>query len=230
MDSVQPTSPTSRQQNLASIPWILSSVVAAVAIYVWGSSFNWQFSGLSTYQIFPVLGLLAFSLMWAHYMTGLMRRTFLKGVNLSQYFNWTGYVVLVAIVLHPGLLTYQRWRDGFGLPPGSETGYVANGMAWIVVLGMTSLLVFLAFEFRRWFSHKKWWKFVPMAGDIAMIAIFYHGLELGTQTHIGWFRTVWWFYGLSLIGVLIFTYSRQLLGLEHAQDFDAFAKDDTKHV
>lgn len=198
---------------LLYMPWVLTSAVSVLALYVWGSSLEWQFSGLSVYQLFPVLGLLAFSIMWSHYMAGAMKKTFLEGADLQRYFDWTGYVVLVAIVLHPGLLAYQRFRDGFGLPPGSETGYVGQGMAWIVVLGMVSLLVFLAFELHRWYKDRSWWKYVVAAGDLAMIAIFYHGLELGTQTHIRWFRDVWWFYGVTLIAEIIFKYIYQLSNL-----------------
>lgn len=213
-----------RQKDLlAVVPWVLAIVVSVLAIVVWGGSFGWQLSGLSTYQIFPVLGLLAFSLMWSHYMTGLMRRTFLKDADLTRYFSWTGYVVLLAIVLHPGLLTYQRFHDGFGLPPGSDFNYVMPGLAWVVLLGMVSLFIFLAFELRRWFENRNWWRHVLYANDAAMVAIFYHGLRLGTQTHIGWYHVVWWFYGTTLIAALVFKYVRELLGLEREQDAEDFS-------
>jgi len=175
-------------------------------MYVWGSSNAWHLAHLSIYQIFPVLGLLAFSIMWSHYMTGFFRKNLLKTVNLESYFRYTGYVVLLAILLHPGLLIYQRFRDGFGLPPHSYESYVAPGMAWITLLGSVSLLTFLAFELHRWFKDRSWWKYVIYAGDAAMLAIFYHGLRLGTQLHVAWFRYVWYFYGSSLMAYLIYSY------------------------
>lgn len=201
------------QSKLTSTPlvaWSLTTVVAGLAVYVWGSSFSWQFSGLTLYQVFPILGLLAFSIMWSHYMAGFMRATFLRDTDMGRYFDWTGYVVLVAIVLHPGILIYQRFRDGFGLPPSSYESYVAPGMAWITLLGTVSLLTFLAFELHRRFKHRSWWKYVVSAGDVAMLAIFYHGLELGTQTHIGWYRVIWWFYGVTLLARLAYTYGQRL--------------------
>jgi len=170
---------------------------------VWGASLRWQFGHVSTYQFFPVLGLLAFSIMWSHYVTGFVRRLLRKDINLDSYFRYTGYAVLVAIVLHPGILIYQRFHDGFGLPPGSYETYVAPSMAWITLLGTVSLLIFLAFELHRWFKDKSWWKYVVGAGDFAMLAIFYHALELGTQTHIGWFRIIWYLYGITLVIILI---------------------------
>jgi len=191
--------------------WTMVILVSAVAIYVWGSSLRWQFTDLSAYQFFPILGLLAFSIMWTHYITGFLRRTFSLTNTLTAYYRYTGYVVLVAIVLHPGILIYQRFHDGFGLPPGSYESYVAPSMAWITLLGSVSLLIFLAFELHRWFKNKPWWKYVVGAGDVAMLAIFYHGLELGTQTHVGWFRVVWYFYGIVLVLVLIPKYLGFLL-------------------
>ncbi|HWT55443.1 MAG TPA: hypothetical protein VN031_00230 [Candidatus Microsaccharimonas sp.] len=140
-------------------------------------------------------------------MIGELRRIFPHDdVDLHQFFRWTGYAVLVLIVMHPGLLIYQRFRDGFGLPPHSYETYVAPSMAWITLLGSVSLLVFLAFELKRWFASKNWWKYVLYLNDLAMIAIFYHGLELGTQTHIMWFKYVWWFYGITLFITLLHTY------------------------
>jgi len=193
-----------KQSKLMYLPWSLTVTMAVLAIVVWGVSVQWHLSGLSLYQVFPVLGLLAFSIMWSHYVWGFLRKQFFNDLQVPHFFAWTSYVVLAAILLHPGLLAYQRFRDGFGLPPGSETSYVAHSMAWVVILGIISLFCFLAFEFHRWFSHKKWWFIVPRINDVAMVAIFYHGLRLGTQTHIGWYRPIWWFYGVTLVGILTY--------------------------
>jgi hypothetical protein len=188
------------------LPWILSSIVSLIALYVWGHSFAWSLSAINAYQFFPLLGLLGFSIMWSHYVIGSLRQNFLRHIELRPYFRYTDYAVLLAIVLHPGILIYQRFRDGYGLPPHSYETYVAPGMDWITLLGSVSLLAFLAFEFHRLFAEKRWWKYVVGAGDLAMLAIFYHGLRLGSQLQGGWFRMVWWFYGLSLLALLVRKY------------------------
>src|SRR2546430_72150 len=111
-----------------SIAWALSLGVAALAFIVWGRSYAWQFGHLSVYQIFPLLGLTAWSLMWSHYMAAIIRQLFgLDFAVLKRYFKLTSFAVLVLICLHPGLLIYQRFRDGFGLPPGSYESYVGPG-------------------------------------------------------------------------------------------------------
>jgi hypothetical protein len=196
------SSPTS----LVWLPWTISIIVTLLAVLVWAKSLGWQFSGLSAYSLFPVLGLVAFSIMWSHYMTGFLHTTILKGVELHDFFRFTGYAVLVLILLHPGLLIYKRFRDGFGLPPGSYESYVAPSMAWLTLLGSVCLLAFLSFELKRWFENRNWWKYILLLNDAAMLGIFYHGLRLGSQTHIQWFKYIWWFYGITLVAVLLRSY------------------------
>lgn len=187
--------------------WGSSAVVAAIAVVAWGQTYDWQLTPASNYMIFPLLGLLAFSLMWSHYAASSLRLAMnVKPPALSRYFTATGWAVLLLILLHPGLLIYQRFRDGYGLPPNSYLSYVAPSLRWVVFLGVVSLLAFLAFELRRWYDKKSWWPYVAGAGDLAMLAIFYHGLRLGGQLQQGWFKTVWWFYGASLVIFLIHKY------------------------
>jgi len=188
------------------LPWALTAAVSILAVYTWGHSFGWDSHALNAYQFFPILGLVAYSIMWSHYMIGTAEQTLLKGVPLTDYFRYTGYTVLAAIVLHPGILVYQLFHDGYGLPPGSYMHYVAPRLAWVTLLGTASLFAFLAFELHRWYAQKPWWKYVSSASDVAMLAIFYHGLQLGSQLQGGWYLVVWWFYGLTLIGALVRKY------------------------
>ncbi len=179
-----------------------------LAVLAWGDTYAWHLPPINAYLIFPLLGLLAFSIMWSHYVAGALRQ--LAGLDkavLSRYFETTSWAVLVLICLHPGLLIYQRFRDGYGLPPTSYESYVRPGLSWLTLLGTASLLVFLAYEFRRKYRQQSWWHYVQWASDAAMVAVFYHGLRLGGQLQRGWFHYVWLFYGVSLIMVLLHNYS-----------------------
>ena len=185
-------------KNLNAFAWSLTATASMLVVYVWGASFGWELRAVNAYQFFPVLGLLAFSIMWAHYMVGALKRLTGRFDGMENYTRYTGYVVLVALVLHPGILVYQRFHDGFGLPPGSYESFVAPSMAWLTLLGTASFFIFLAYELRRWYAGKKWWKYVVAAGDLAMLASFYHGLRLGSQLQGGWFHALWLFYGATL--------------------------------
>lgn len=192
--------------------WSLGVAVCSAAIVAWGRNYHWKLLPFDAYRAFPLLGLLAFSLMWTHYIVDTLRD--LAGVKpetIRPYFRYTGYAVLVLICLHPGLLIYQLFRDGAGLPPGSYEHYVAPGLGWVTLLGTASLLVFLAFEFHRKFGDRSWWHYVRDASDFAMLAIVYHALRLGNDLQQEWFRYLWWFYALTLVVVLIRKYSLKLM-------------------
>lgn len=196
-----------KPQQLQLIAWSASIAAVLLAIFAWGQSNDWELAGMSTYQLFPLFGLLAFSLMWSHYVAAALRLHFnLDKAVLKSYFEATSLAVLAAILLHPGLLAWQLWRDGLGLPPGSELNYAGPRMKFTVLLGMIALVLFLAYEFRRAFGQKPWWKFVQYASDGAILLIVIHSLRLGSQLQTGWYKTVWLFYAVSLVLSIAYIY------------------------
>lgn len=197
---------------LKTVAWAVTIFAWLLALIVWVQSLNGRFWPISNYQLFPLLGLLAFGTMWAHYiMSALRQLAGLAKVTLKSYFDTTSWIALIAIVLHPGLLVWQLWQDGFGFPPGSVLeSYVAPAMRGAVSLGTVSLLAFLAYELRRFSLKQSWWGWTQYASDIAMIAILYHGWVLGTHLQSGWYRGVWIFYGMSLFIALGYSYYRRL--------------------
>lgn len=194
-----------KARDLQIVAWGMSSTAVILAVAAWGQDNSWRVE--SSYQLFPLFGLLAFSLMWSHYVAAALRLHFkLDRAVLKTYFETTSLGVLAAILLHPGLLAYQLWRDGLGLPPGSELNYLGPDMMIYILIAMISLVVFLAYEFRRIYGQKPWWKYVQYASDAAILLILLHSLKLGSQLQTGWLRTVWYFYGLSLAAALSYIY------------------------
>lgn len=187
--------------------WLLSVSVTLFALIVWT---NERLTGgaLTTYKLFPLLGLVAFSLMWAHYAVGSVRRLMKVEVGeLKKYYTYTSWVVLVLILLHPALLIFQLNKDGYGLPPKSYlTVYAEPAMKIAIGFGTISLLIFLAFEFKKKFEKKSWWKFVEYAQLVAIGLIFYHGLTLGRELSVPWYRVLWFFYGISFVAAVIFNH------------------------
>lgn len=182
----------------------LSAFVVLLAFAAWGGSNGWQPAGLSTYRWFPLFGLLAFSLLWAQYVTlAVISWQKIPAEALRTYFRLSGYAVLVALVMHPSLLVWQLWRDGFGLPPESYLHYfVASGLEWAALLGSFSLLIFIAYELHRWYGQRAWWRFVFYASDVAMLAIVWHGFALGGELQRGWYHFIWIIYAVTLVVAL----------------------------
>ncbi len=196
-----------KDRKLQVFAWGLSLGSVVLAVLAWGEAFSWKFSIVNPYLLFPLLGLIAFSLMWAHFVAGAVRNYFgVKKEVLKSYYEITSVAVLLAILLHPGLLIWQLWRDGRGLPPTSTGNYVAPAARWALILGIISLIIFLAFELHRLYEGRKWWKWVNYASDVAIIMIYIHALRLGGTLMGGWYRWVWYFYGITLAAALVYSY------------------------
>jgi hypothetical protein len=193
------------ERRVKTAAWSLSLVVALIAVFAWGNFVHWRFN--SNYRWFPMFGLLAYSIMWSHYMAVAMRLHFrLEKSVMKKYFALTSGAVLMFILLHPGLLVWQLWRDGYGLPPESYLeNYIAPGLKVVGLFGSISLVIFLIFELHRVFGERKWWRFVQYGSDAAMVLIFIHALRLGSLMNT-WFRYVWYFYGASYVFGLLYIY------------------------
>lgn len=186
--------------------WGIGALVVVLAWAVWAQT-RLGSGGLSMYDIFPLLGLGAFSLMWSHYILGAIRR--MHGLNksvLRSYNRITNWLVLMLILLHPGLLIYQLNNDGLGLPPQSYLEVYPKAQHFALMLGSVSLLIFLAFELKHFLETKKIWKYIEYAQLLAMGMIYYHGLTLGGELSQDWFRLIWYVYGVSLVGAVVYNY------------------------
>lgn len=193
--------------HLQAVAWLIALATLSVAVLVWGQTIAWNSANLSIYTFFPLLGLIAFGLMWAQYMADTIGKLVGgEAPELTRFYKLSSSLVLAAILLHPALLVWQLWRDDAGLPPGSYLSYVAPSLKWAVLLGNISLFIFLAFELRRRFHNRPWWRFVLYANDAAVAAVYIHAYNLGTHTHLSWFKTVWIFYGVTLAAVLLHKY------------------------
>ena len=200
------------RKHISFIAWTLALAVTMAGFVAWAQHHSWQLIGISNYQLFPLFGILAFSLMWCHYMIGGIKAGFnIQDAKVDKrYFEVTAGIVLLALFIHPSLLIWQLFRDGFGLPPGSYTNhYVAPGLAWAVLLGSVSWLAFMSFELRRFYGNKKWWKYVLYANDVAIWLVYIHSLLLGADVAAPWLHQVWIFYGLALAAAFGATYYKK---------------------
>lgn len=205
-------------KHLNLFAWSLGVVVSLLAFIHWGLWFNWRFDVVSVYVFFPLLGLLAFSLMWTHYAVQAARVYVGESVTRTKkYFELTGYAVLLFILLHPGLLGWQLYKDGAGLPPGSYKEYIGGTLYGFLLLGVISLTIFILFELRRWLERKNWWRWILAFNHIAMFLIVIHSLKLGTSLSEGWFRVVWIGYATLLAVIYMYLWERkELLGNKSA--------------
>jgi hypothetical protein len=187
--------------------WGLGSVVTLLAVIAWWQQVQPLRGTVDIYNFFPLLGLIAFSLIWTHFIIGAVARAARVRYERGFYSVITMGMVLALIILHPSLLSYGLYRDGFGLPPGSLFQvYQADIVA--IIIAEISLAIFLAYELKRKFAHAAWWKYLEAIQGVAMVGIFYHSLTLGsTLQQVGWYRGVWWLYGITLVVSVAYVWS-----------------------
>lgn len=178
---------------------VLTAAVLGLVLAAWLSGLHGR---IGIYDLFPILGLMAWSLMWLHYVSGSVKRyAGLAGDHtiLRRYFQVTSLIVLVLILLHPALLYVGLYSDGLGLPPLSGFAvYTTVLMRVALVLGYLGLGAFLLFEFARRFRDRPWWRYVEYTSIVAMFVIFVHALILGGEL-AGWYRPVWLLSGVILV-------------------------------
>ena len=184
------------------LPWKLFAVVVLLSTIGWAEFRGWQFDNLSLFAIFPLLGLLAWTIMWTHYALGVVSQ--LNGMPRNKtYSKVSAAIVLACILLHPGLLAIALWRTNDVLPPASFYSYVAPSLKYAVALGTISLIIFLSFDVFKRIRSKPWvernWRWVSLSQVVAMILIFIHGLALGQNLQGGWFQLWWVILGALLI-------------------------------
>ena len=180
------------------IEWVLGAMVTLLSLAAWLTTREGS-GALTIYDVFPPLGLLAFGLMWTHFVTGALRRY--AGVSRKGqdwYRTVSMGVVLALLVLHPGLLLLGLYSDGYGLPPGSYL-QVYGSQSWLVLMGTVALMIFLAYELHRWYGDRSWWRYVDYTQFPAMVLILIHAVGLGGELDVGWFRLVWACYGMTLV-------------------------------
>lgn len=201
-----------KRKTLSWLEWTLGALIVVSSIAAWWLTRE-PTEGLTLYDIFPPLGLIAFGLMWSHYVMAALRRfARLPAVQDTMYQSVSMGLVLGLIITHPLLLWVALFKDGFGLPPSSHMMAYGDTSTLALFLGTLALTVFLVFELKRWFGRKKWWSIVEWAQVFAMAAIFYHALDLGQEIRTDWFSLIWWFYGVTL--VIAISYSTYVIKKE----------------
>ena len=199
----------------------LTVFVVGLAVLAWLQGLHGK---IGVYELFPLLGILAWVLMWMHYVGGSLKRYLglAKDMQiLKRYFDITSAIVLALILLHPGLLYVGLYADGMGLPPFSAfLVYEHLTMRVALVLGSISLTIFLLFELRRWFKGKSWWRYIEWANILAMFLIFVHALMIGGELYAGWFMAVWVLLGLFLVLSMVYNWLYDKISLKKKERYE----------
>lgn len=179
---------------------ILNVSTVGLALVAWLGSIG---SSVSALEVASLLGVVAFSLMWVHYVADLIapRPDDAKDV---QYVI-SRYAVLLAILVHPFLINYYLVTNNFGFPP---QGYEAllGDLAAVVLLGWIALAAFLLFELRS--KLKRFDRKIFHANIIAMFLVLIHGFMIGMVLMDTWYASVWWILLVAFTVAVLARYSK----------------------
>lgn len=178
----------------------LQLVFLLPVIWYWYDQRGGTLDNLDVFAIFPLLGLVAFTMMWWHLMVAWMKRVWPDAYNYSSYYKITGNIVLVLILLHPILLFSKM----------AAYDYVAPDNKVFVNFGLLALVIFLVYEVIERLKSSSFVKnnqaYIAAANRIGFILVFFHGLQLGQHLQTGWLRGLWIFYGLSSLAYFVYAY------------------------
>jgi hypothetical protein len=169
-------------------------LVVAIALYEWGSALDWEVLDASRLQIFPLLGLVAFSIMWWHFLLGFAGDVDPKYEKPKSLKGISSIFVFFLIILHPLLLFLQSNALGIDFKAFVES-YVGDTNFLFVSYGTVAFFIFLAYDLAKRLKDKPLfknnWALIDAIDDVAFLAVFAHSMMLGQHTAGGWFRYYW---------------------------------------
>ena len=202
----------SRKELLGTLWLLLISVVLAIPVVLWGNGLHWELGRVTLYAFFPLLGLLAFSLMWLQ-ISALTLKSFVTQEDLATdtFLKKSGIFVLLLIIFHPVLLGVAMAQVGAGLPLQSLYQYVPPKQTIFITYALIAWSIFIMSEITSRLQKVSWikrgGKVIEYLNYAGFFLIFWHSIHIGSNLQSGFARGLWWVYavtalvGLVLVGV-----------------------------
>ncbi|MDP2705523.1 MAG: hypothetical protein U1D31_03580 [Patescibacteria group bacterium] len=179
-------------------------------IFVWFGNSDLSWNKTVVFEIFPVLGLIAFSIMWLHIVGGPFREKLEQYFDYKKFMTISSIVVLICIVLHPLLIYVGFWLIGV---KGSGFTYAPGDKQYLVWFAIVAWLIFVAYDILKKFKNTDFfvrhWYIVKLIATLGFFLILFHSLGLGGDLRTGSLRYVWIFYGITAAIAAIYTYGIQ---------------------
>lgn len=191
-----------KKKIIKSIVTALAYVAVVYPLWIHFSNIRWNLESNLFFNIFPALGLAAFTILWLHVISGVFEPWLRRYINFDQYVQNTSSLVFVLIVLHPLLL--------FAGLDFSFSKLFTYGDPKYVRLGVVGWLLLITYDIgkylRKYYFFGRNWNNILLISTIGILLIFFHSLALGSDLQSGTLRTVWIFYGITAISATIYTY------------------------
>jgi len=153
-------------------------------------------------NIFPLLGILAFTLLWLHTISGVFEPWLRKLFDFDLFVQVTSIIIFVSFVLHPFLLLiYSDF---------SFTKVFSYADLYYIRLGIIGFLLLITYDIGKFLKKYDFfvrnWDTILVVSTVGFLFTFPHSLVIGSDLQSGTLRVVWIFYGVTAILSTIYTY------------------------
>ena len=183
-----------------------ASLAVLYPIWVWFDAANLTLDSMVLFDVFPMFGLIAFSIMWLHIVGGAFREKLEKYFDFDKVVAVSSMLVLGSIILHP-LIHFIALIVNRGV---SIFGYVTNGKEYLIWIAVIAWLIFVGYDILKKFKNRnffsKHWQVIRFTSTLGFFLILVHSLGIGRDLQTGFLRSVWLFYGVSAAVATIYTY------------------------
>lgn len=150
--------------------------------------------------IFPLIGLLAYALVWSQFMIGSNMSPLRKVYGwIDKYHHWQGGFALLFALAHPALLFV-----GVGAELYFSRGFVSTEMVPFVYFGYLNILLIIltasAGLLRNVKMFRKNWYYVHLLNYGLVFSIWIHSWFIGTDVQATGLKYLWIFFGVTVIG------------------------------
>ena len=182
---------------------IFAYLAVLYPLWVRINTLNWHFNASLLQNLFPLFGLLAFSLLWLHSISGVFEPWLRKQINFDKFVHSTSIIILISIILHPLLLLVSLKFNFSNLFLYYGEKYIRIG-----VIGWLLLITYdIGKALKKYNFFAKNWNKILIISNIGFLLTFFHSLALGSDLQSGTLRIIWIFYGVTAIIAIIYTYA-----------------------
>ena len=181
---------------------IFAGLAVLYPLWVVGNNTNWSLDSSFVLNLFPLFGILAFTLLWLHVISGVFEPWLRQYIDFDRFVQNTSLLIFVSIILHPLLLL---------IPVGFNFTLIFTYGKFYIWLAIIGWLLLITYDIGK-FLKKKYnffvrnWTNILLISNVGFILTFFHSLSIGDNLQTGPLRIVWIFYGITAILGIIYTY------------------------
>lgn len=181
---------------------IFSTLAVLIPLWLSAKDISWAWNSTLPFNLFPLFGITAFSLLWLHVVGASLENWLRKYIDFEWFIEQTSLPILVLMLSHPLFLLIAT---KFNIK-----GIFASYPSLYLFIGITGLVFLLTYDIgkalknRDFFSRN--WDNILFISTVGVILIFFHSINLGHDVQNGILKIIWFFYGITATISAVYVY------------------------